>query len=94
MTGASNNPSGWGSALSGGSFQAAWDSDRRRSAQRKVIDGEIKLPVANGFRTIDAFLEKVKEVFPVKLDEKTVDKLMMGIETWDFHRSKRPEFVG
>jgi pyruvate-formate lyase-activating enzyme len=94
MTGASHNPSAWGSALNGGDFMTAWNSERRRHAQKLVIDGTIKLPVANGFRTIDAFLEKVKDTFPEPLDEKVVDGLMEGIEEWNFHRSKRPVFVG
>jgi hypothetical protein len=94
MTGASNNPTAWGSALNGGDFMTAWNSERRRHAQKLVIDGTIKLPVANGFRTIDAFLEKVKDTFPEPLDEKVVDGLMEGIEEWNFHRSKRPVFVG
>ena len=94
LTGASNNPSAWGSALEGGDFLNAWHSERRRNAQRQVIDGAIKLPVANGFRTLDAFLAKVKNTFPQSLDERTVDNLMGGIENWDFYRSKRPEFVG
>jgi len=94
MTGASNNPTAWGSALNGGSFLGAWNSCRRRAAQQLVIDGIVKLPVANGFRAIDAFLEKVKETFPEKLNEETVDALMDGIEDWDFHRSTRPMFVG
>lgn len=94
MTGASNNPTAWGSALHGGDFMTAWNSDRRRRAQQIVIDGTIKLPVANGFRTIDAFLEKVKDTFLEPLDEIVVDGLMEGIEKWDFHRSKRPVFVG
>jgi hypothetical protein len=94
MTGASNNPTGWGSALQGGDFITAWNSERRRHAQKIVIDGTIKLPVANGFRTVDAFLEKVKDTFPEPLDEETVDGLMEGIDDWDIHRSKRPVFVG
>ena len=94
MTGASNNPTAWGSALNGGNFLGAWDSDRRRAAQQLVIDGVVRLPVANGFRAIDAFLEKVKDTFPEKLSEETVDALMDGIEGWDFHRSSRPMFVG
>lgn len=94
MAGASNNPTGWGSALVQGDFLHAWNSDRRRTAQQLVIDGTIKLPVANGFRAIDAFLEKVKAVFPERLDGPTTDRLMSGIDTWDFHRSSRPIFVG
>ena len=94
LTGASDNLSAWGSALDGGDFLTAWNSDRRRNAQRKVIEGTVKLPIANGFRTLDAFLEKVKDIFPEDLDERAVDRLMDGIEDWDFHRSKRPEFVG
>ena len=94
LTGALNNPSAWGNALDGGDFLTAWNSDRRRDAQRKVMEGTIKLPIANGFRTLDAFLEKVKDTFPESLDERTVDHLMDGIEDWEFYRSKRPEFVG
>jgi hypothetical protein len=94
MTGASNNPTGWGSALAGGDFFNSWNSDRRRAAQRLVIDGTVKLPVANGFRALDAFLEKVKAIFPERLDGHTADRLMDGIETWGFHRSRRPVFVG
>lgn len=94
LTGASNNPSAWGNALEGGDFLTAWNSDRRRSAHRKVINGTVKLPIANGFRTLDAFLEKVKDTFPNRQDERTVDRLMEGIENWNFYRSKRPEFVG
>lgn len=94
MTGSSNNPTDWGSALDGGNFLTAWQSDRRKAAQQSVIDGSIKLPVANGFRTLDAFLDKVKTVFPEPLDVEFVDGLMEGISTWNFHRSKRPEFVG
>ena len=94
LTGASNNPSAWGNALEGGDFMSAWNTSLRRNAQRKVIEGDIKLPIANGFRTLDAFLEKVKDTFPENMDEQTVDRLMEGIETWDFYRSKRPEFVG
>lgn len=94
MTGASNNPTGWGSALMQGDFLEAWNSNQRRAAQQLVIDGTIKLPVANGFRAIDAFLEKVKAIFPERLDGPTVDLMMSGIDTWDFHRSKRPVFVG
>jgi pyruvate-formate lyase-activating enzyme len=94
MTGASMNPTEWGSALAEGDFLHAWASDRRRAAQQLVIDGTIKLPVANGFRAVDAFLEKVKIAFPEKLDGPTADRLMSGIETWDFHRSSRPIFVG
>jgi hypothetical protein len=94
LTGSSTNPTAWGDALKGGDFLDAWNSERRRSAQQLVIDGKVKLPVANGFRAIDAFLEKVKDTFPERLDEKTVDVLMDGIEKWDFHRSTRPVFVG
>ncbi len=94
MTAASNNPTAWGSALAGGDFAHAWNSERRRRAQQLVVDGTVKLPVANGFRAIDAFLQKVREVFPVGLPEKQVDTLMDGIEGWNFHRSKRPMFVG
>jgi hypothetical protein len=94
MTGASNNPTAWGSALVEGDFLRAWQTDRRRAAQQLVIDGKVKLPVANGFRALDAFLEKVKVRFPERLDESAADQLMAGIDTWDFHRSKRPIFVG
>ena len=94
LTGASNNPTAWGSAISGGDFSHAWNSDRRRRAQQLVIDGKVKLPVANGFRAIDAFLEMVMQTFPQPLTEDTVDALMDGIETWDFYRSTRPIFVG
>lgn len=94
LTGASNNPSNWGSALAGGDFLTAWQSEKRRSAQQLVLDGEIKLPVANGFRTLDAFIEQVKSTFPEPLDSEVVDELMEGISDWSFHRSKRPEFVG
>ena len=94
LTGASNNPSAWGHALDGGDFLTAWNSSRRKDAQRKVINGTIRLPIANGFRSLDAFLEKVKILFPNKLDERTVNNLMDGIEDWNFHRSRRPEFVG
>lgn len=94
LTGASNNPSAWGGALEGGDFLTAWNSERRRNAQQMVIDGRIKLPIANGFRTLDAFLEKVKDTFAERLNERTVDSLMDGIEGWEFYRSKRPEFVG
>lgn len=94
LTGASNNPSNWGSALAGDDFAAAWHSEKRRTAQQLVIEGKIKLPVANGFRTLDAFLERVKTVFPEPLDARTVDRLRTGVESWDFYRSRRPEFVG
>ena len=94
LTGSSTNPTAWGGALDGGDFLKAWNSDRRRKAQQSVIDGRIKLPVANGFRAIDAFLEKVKLVFPQKLNESEVDVLMDGIDHWAFHRSTRPVFVG
>jgi hypothetical protein len=94
LTGSSNNPSSWGSALAGGDFLTAWHSEKRRAAQQLVIDGKIKLPVANGFRTLDAFLEQVKIIFPEPLNEQTVEDVMQGIEKWDFYRSRRPEFVG
>ncbi len=94
LTGASNNPSAWGSALEGGGFGYAWNSKQRREAQRRVIEGQIKLPMANGFRSVDAFIEKVKRRFPEPLCEEAVDELMEVIESWDFYRSKRPEFVG
>ena len=94
LTGASSNPSAWGYSLEGGDFLTAWNSERRRDAQRKVIEGTVELPMANGFRALDAFLEKVKGILPDSLDERTVDHLMDGVEDWNFHRSKRPEFVG
>jgi hypothetical protein len=94
MAGASNNPTAWGSALIHGDFLHAWHSERRRAAQQLVIDGTIKLPVANGFRAIDAFLQKVKTIFPERLNGTTADRLLSGIDTWDFHRSRRPIFVG
>lgn len=94
LTGSSNNPSEWGNAMQGGDFGVAWASERRRRAQSRVISGEIELPIANGFRSLDAFLEKVKETFPDPVSESEADRLMDGIEQWDFHRSKRPEFVG
>lgn len=94
MTGASNNPTNWGNALAEGDFLSTWQSERRRAAQRRVIDGSVKLPVANGFRAVDAFLEKLKGVFPDPLDGETADRLMRGIDTWSFHRSSRPIFVG
>ncbi len=94
MAGSSNNPTEWGSALAEGDFLQTWGSRRRRAAQQLVVNGTVKLPVANGFRAIDAFLEKVKLVFPERLDGNTADRLMDGIELWDFHRSSRPIFVG
>jgi hypothetical protein len=94
LTGSSNNPSSWGSALAGGGFLSAWHSEKRRSAQQLVIDGKIKLPIANGFRSLDAFLERVKTVFPAPLDEHVADEFMEGISEWGFYRSRRPEFVG
>lgn len=94
LTGSSNNPSDWGSALAGGDFLTAWNSEKRRKAQQLVINGEIKLPVANGFRTLDAFLDQVKQAFPQPLEEGEVDELMEGIDSWRFSRSRRPEFVG
>lgn len=94
LTGASNNPSSWGSALAGGDFITAWNSLKRRAAQQLVIDGQIPLPVANGFRSPDAFLERVKTVFPEPLARDTVDRVMEGISDWNFYRSRRPEFVG
>lgn len=94
MTGASNNPTEWGSALAGGSFLESWQSERRRTAQQLVIDGVVKLPVANGFRALDAFIDKVRAIFPDPLDARTADRLMERIDTWPFHRSRRPVFVG
>jgi hypothetical protein len=94
LAAASNNPTSWGSALIDGDFLNAWHSDRRRAAQRLVIDGQIKLPVANGFRAIDAFLQKVKAILPERLSRTTADSLLSGIDRWDFHRSRRPIFVG
>ncbi len=94
MTGASNNPTEWGNSLIDGDFLQAWDSNQRRAAQQLVIDGKVKLPVANGFRAVDAFLEKVKSRFPEPLDGLTADHLMERIDDWSFHRSKRPVFVG
>jgi organic radical activating enzyme len=94
MTGSSNNPTAWGGALDGGSFLGAWNSQRRRTAQQLVIDGIVRLPVANGFRAVDAFLEKVRDTFPERLSEEAVNSLVDGIERWDFHRSTRPMFVG
>ena len=94
LTGARTNPSAWGSALAGGDFLSAWQSEKRIEAQKRVINGDIPLPVANGFRALDAFIARVKEIFPDPISEARADKLMDGIETWDFHRSRRPEFVG
>ena len=94
LTGSSNNPSAWGNAMHDGDFGTAWASESRRAAQSRVITGEIKLPIANGFRSLDAFLEKVKETFPDPVSEAEADRLMDGIQDWDFHRSRRPEFVG
>jgi len=94
IAGAANNPTEWGSALAKGSFLQSWQSDRRRTAQQMVIDEAVKLPVANGFRALDAFLNRIREAVPEQLDDATVDHWMKGIDHWPFHRSKRPVFVG
>lgn len=92
--GASNNPTSWGDAMSQGDFLSNWNSERRRAAQQLVMDGAVKLPVANGFRALDAFLERVRALFPEPLARSTATELLRGVELWDFHRSKRPIFVG
>jgi MoaA/NifB/PqqE/SkfB family radical SAM enzyme len=94
LTGSSTNPTAWGNALAGGDFLRAWNSDRRRVAQQSVISGKVQLSVANGFRAIDAFLEKVLDTYPVALSASEAEEATAGIENWDFHRSTRPIFVG
>lgn len=94
LAGSSDNPSEWDGVNEGGDFWTSWNSEKRKDIHRRIIDGQIKLPVANGARAIDVFLDRVRELFPQWLDEDGADKAMDGIETWDFHRSTRPNFVG
>jgi pyruvate-formate lyase-activating enzyme len=94
MTAASNNPTAWGDALDDGEFLPTWLSERRRAAQRLVLDGAVRLPVANGFRALDAFLERVRTIFPEPLTHSRAEDVLRGVESWEFHRSRRPIFVG
>ncbi len=94
LAGSSNNPSRWDGVAEGKDFWESWKSDKRKKVLRQILEGEIKLPVANGARAVDAFLEEVRSIFPEWLDEAGADKVMDGIESWDFHRSSRPNFVG
>lgn len=94
LTGSSYNPSSWGFSLAEGSFRKSWAAQRRRRVHHDVVTGKTELPVANGFRTIDGFLNRVKEIFPNPLDDTTAWQMLDGLEDWTFHRSRRPEFVG
>ncbi|NDK36905.1 radical SAM protein [Rhodovulum sulfidophilum] len=94
LTGSSYNPSAWGFSLAEGSFKKTWGAERRRRVHDDVVKGRTRLPVANGFRTVDGFLNRVKEVFPDPLNDAEAWQLLEGVENWPFHRSQRPEFVG
>ena len=94
LTGSSGNPSAWATSGDWENFSDVWTSSERRAIHRSIVAGDLKLPIANGFRSIDAFLEKVKLLFPTPLSPSEATEELADVESWVFHRSSRPIFVG
>lgn len=93
MCGSSSREYIWGDLSNGKSFLSQWNSEKRREAQKAIIDQKIGIPVANRFREIDAFLNRVKALYPNSLDKHTALAALEGVNEWDFHKSSRYEFV-
>jgi len=94
LTGSSGNPSAWANSGRWENFSDIWNSPERRSVHNALVAGDLKLPIANGFRSIDAFLEKVKQLFPNPISPSEATELLADVDSWAFHRSSRPIFVG
>ena len=93
LAGAEGHDQIWGSISGAGDFEDLWCAPHRRHLHRKLVSGEIHVPLVHRTSPVDAFLRRLIDVTGGPVEAQTATAMVEAVAASSCYRSGNPDFV-